>query len=151
MIAYGLRNPFRFALRPGTAELWQADVGWNRYKRVFRLPSTTPSTAANFGWPCYESESRGLTSSPICAGLYANASRVTMPYFAYAHDQRVVAGSKCGEGASGWVTGIAFAPPALASRPPTAGRCSSRTTRTGASMPCGPVSGGNPRSRAVDG
>ena len=28
IIAYGLRNPFRFAIRPGTNELWIGDVGW---------------------------------------------------------------------------------------------------------------------------
>jgi glucose/arabinose dehydrogenase len=110
IIAYGLRNPCRFALRPGTSELWQADVGWYRYERIFRLPSTTPSSAVNFGWPCYEGESRGLTYIPICASPYANPSRVTAPYFAYLHDQRVVSGNKCGEGASGATTGIAFAP-----------------------------------------
>ena len=29
IIAYGLRNPFRFTFRPGTNELWVGDVGWN--------------------------------------------------------------------------------------------------------------------------
>ena len=29
IIAIGLRNPFRFACRPGTSELWIGDVGWN--------------------------------------------------------------------------------------------------------------------------
>ena len=28
MIAHGLRNPFRFTVRPGTDELWLGDVGW---------------------------------------------------------------------------------------------------------------------------
>jgi glucose/arabinose dehydrogenase len=30
IIAYGLRNPFRFTIRPGTNELWIGDVGWNQ-------------------------------------------------------------------------------------------------------------------------
>ena len=30
IIAYGLRNPFRFAFRPGTNEIWVGDVGWIR-------------------------------------------------------------------------------------------------------------------------
>ena len=29
IVAYGLRNPFRFTIRPGTNELWIGDVGWN--------------------------------------------------------------------------------------------------------------------------
>ena len=29
IIAYGMRNPFRMALRPGTSQIWVGDVGWN--------------------------------------------------------------------------------------------------------------------------
>ena len=29
IVAYGLRNPFRATVRPGTIELWVGDVGWN--------------------------------------------------------------------------------------------------------------------------
>ena len=29
IIANGLRNPFRFTMRPGTNDLWLGDVGWN--------------------------------------------------------------------------------------------------------------------------
>ena len=28
IVAYGLRNPFRITIRPGTNEVWAADVGW---------------------------------------------------------------------------------------------------------------------------
>ena len=33
IVAYGLRNPFRIPVRPGTGEVWSGDVGWNRGRR----------------------------------------------------------------------------------------------------------------------
>ena len=54
VIANGLRNPFRFTLRPGTNELWLGDVGWNDWEEVNRIANIGDSTVENFGWPCYE-------------------------------------------------------------------------------------------------
>ena len=34
IIAQGLRNPFRFASRPDTNELWIGDVGWNEWEEI---------------------------------------------------------------------------------------------------------------------
>ena len=39
IIAYGMRNPFRFTTRPGTNELWIGDVGWNDWEEINRLRS----------------------------------------------------------------------------------------------------------------
>jgi glucose/arabinose dehydrogenase len=58
IIGYGLRNPFRFTFRPGTPELWVGDVGWNTWEEVNRMTSPTPTSAVNFGWPCYEGAGR---------------------------------------------------------------------------------------------
>lgn len=38
VIAYGLRNPFRMAFRPGTSELWTGDVGWGGWEEINRIP-----------------------------------------------------------------------------------------------------------------
>ena len=121
IIAYGLRNPYRFSFRPGTDELWLGDVGWNTRERIYRIADTTPASPPDFGWPCYEGtlNTSGdypvLKSLPICAGLYAfeaaaPGSVVTRPYFEYTHNQAVVPGQSCGVGTSGAVTGIAFSP-----------------------------------------
>jgi len=58
--AYGLRNPYRIMIRPGTGStdpadgnpgtLYIGDVGWANYEDLNILK--TPG--ANFGWPCYE-------------------------------------------------------------------------------------------------
>ena len=37
IVAYGLRNPFRINVRPGTNEVWAGDVGWSTWEEVNRL------------------------------------------------------------------------------------------------------------------
>jgi glucose/arabinose dehydrogenase len=37
IVAYGLRNPFRMAVRPGTGEVWLGDGGWNTDEEINRL------------------------------------------------------------------------------------------------------------------
>ena len=109
IIAYGLRNPFRIAARPGKSELWIADVGWNGWEEVNRIPLGA-AAPLNFGWPCYEGAGRqagydaaGLT---LCESLYG-AGGQTAPYFSYAHNAGVSASDDCGRGSSS-VTGIAI-------------------------------------------
>ena len=53
IVAEGLRNPFRFTLRPGTSDLWIGDVGWSTWEEIDHQPAPKASVA-NFGWPCYE-------------------------------------------------------------------------------------------------
>ena len=108
IIAYGLRNPFRFTTRPGTSELWIGDVGWSDWEEIDRIGSTSDSTVENFGWPCYEGspkqpgwDAAGLN---LCTSLSAGA--VTNPYYSYNHANKI-AGESCASGSSS-VSGIAF-------------------------------------------
>jgi glucose/arabinose dehydrogenase len=58
--AYGLRNPFRMAFRPGTGSsaaadgdpgtLYVTDVGWITWEEV----NVARGPGVNFGWPCFE-------------------------------------------------------------------------------------------------
>ena len=52
IVAYGMRNPFRFAVRPGTDEVWIGDVGWNTWEEIQRLTNPT-AAVVNFGCPCF--------------------------------------------------------------------------------------------------
>jgi glucose/arabinose dehydrogenase/PKD repeat protein len=111
IIGYGLRNPFRFTFRPGTSELWVGDVGWNTWEEVNRMTSPTPSTAVNFGWPCYEGaghqsgyDSANLT---ICENLYT-AGSATGPYYNYNHSASVVSGDGCPTNAGSVISAISF-------------------------------------------
>ena len=64
--AFGLRNPFRMSVKPGTGstnpaagdigEIYIGDVGWNTYEEVNVI--TTPGV--NCGWPLFE----GMTPTP---------------------------------------------------------------------------------------
>ena len=94
-MAYGLRNPFRFAMRPGTNEVWLTEVGWNGWEEVNRVPT---DTMGNYGWPCYEGNGRqdgyDAANLPVCEELY-NAGAVRSPFHTYSHDEKVVPGEKC--------------------------------------------------------
>jgi glucose/arabinose dehydrogenase len=80
--AYGLRNPFRFNIRPGTNAIYLGDVGSNLWEEV----DIVAKPGENFGWPCYE----GQVHSPlykgqaICRRLYAKGrAAVKFPLVTY--------------------------------------------------------------------
>jgi glucose/arabinose dehydrogenase len=113
VIAYGLRNPFRFAFRPGTAELWIGDVGWNSFEEIDRIPSPTNPVVENFGWPCYEGFGRNPTwdsfNLDVCENLYAQSGAISSPFFTYSKGGSVVSGESCPTGSAA-ITGLAFQP-----------------------------------------
>jgi glucose/arabinose dehydrogenase len=77
--AYGLRNPYRFALSP-TGEPYIGDVGWNDWEKINR------GRGANFGWPCYEGanpQSRYQDAFSQCRQLASSA--VAAPLHTYSH------------------------------------------------------------------
>jgi glucose/arabinose dehydrogenase len=109
VIAYGLRNPFRFAFRPGTSEIWIGDVGWNEWEEINTIDDPTDGVVENFGWPCYEGnaaqpgyDAAGLA---LCENLLPGA--VTNPFHRYRHSEKVVAGETCPTGSSS-ISGLAF-------------------------------------------
>jgi glucose/arabinose dehydrogenase/PKD repeat protein len=109
IIAYGLRNPFRFDIRPGTEQLWIGDVGWNAWEEIDRIADINDGVAENFGWPCYEGNGRqaGYDGADLnsCESLYAVGQRG--PFFTYNHAAKVVSSDSCPTGSSS-VSGVAF-------------------------------------------
>ena len=113
IVAYGLRNPFRATVRPGTNEVWIGDVGWNQWEEIDRLVNPTGAPVDNFGWPCYEGDGRqsGYDSANlnICENLYAQGTgAVVAPYFRYRHNDLVVPNDNCPKGGSS-IAGTSFA------------------------------------------
>jgi glucose/arabinose dehydrogenase len=81
--AYGLRNPFRFGVKPSNSIPYVGDVGWETTEEIdVALPGR------NFGWPCYEGTPRqpGFEPQAICQALYAQGpSAVTAPLVSWPH------------------------------------------------------------------
>ena len=109
VVAFGFRNPFRFAIRPGTNEVWVGDVGWGTVEEINRvIPGTAGTTANNFGWPCYE----GPTYKPysefgFCQSLYS-AGGANAPYFPFTHGVKVVPSETCYYQGGSSITGLEF-------------------------------------------
>ncbi len=108
IIGYGLRNPYRFTIRPGTDDVWLGDVGFSTWEELDKLPNPA-ANPLNFGWPCWEGSATLPLYSDIglsmCDSL--SAGSVTLPTFKYNHGSEVVNGDGCGTGSSS-ISGLAF-------------------------------------------
>ena len=116
IIAYGLRNSFRWDFRPGTNEIWIGDVGWNTWEEINIIDDyADTNTTENFGWPCYEGDPNGsaiqpsydATNVPLCEDLYSGTivTDLTEPFFAYQHE---VAGWNCPQSQGGSISALTF-------------------------------------------
>ena len=108
IIGYGMRNPFRATIRPGTNDMWIADVGWNDWEEIDRLPDLT--SARDYGWPCYEGTghqpSYDAAALTICEDLYTAGTAVA-PFLTYNHANHVTGDDGCPTGSSS-IAGLAF-------------------------------------------
>ena len=112
IIAYGLRNPFRITIRPGTNEIWVGDVGWNTWEEINRVAE--PDRA---GRELRLAVLRGRRAAggvrqrqpePLREPLRGRApERSPRRFYTYNHAAKVVAGEACPTGGSS-ITGLAF-------------------------------------------
>ena len=121
MLAYGLRNPFRIAIRPGTNDVFIGDVGSAFWDEINRVPSPT-DPMRNFGWPCYEGAldaagtpfSKRIDASDalnldMCESLFADETAAA-PYFAYQQGRGVVSGENCNTPGGTVISALGFYP-----------------------------------------
>lgn len=111
IVAYGMRNPFRMAARPGTHELWVGDVGASHWEEINRIGDGRDAVVENFGWPCYEGLQRNALAEGaglgLCQALYASAE-IVAPAFSYVHGVPVVAGEGCSSNSGSSVSALRF-------------------------------------------
>ena len=112
IVAFGLRNPFRFEFRPGTSDLYIQDTGWSTYEEIDRIPPGS-TAVPNFGWPCYEGNHTApaydVLDLPLCEALYPSSPpNPQAPFFEYQQYLPLYPGDTCqlARGASG--SGISF-------------------------------------------
>lgn len=128
IVAYGLRNPFRLAIRPGTTELYIGDVGSKYFEEVDFLadPATQPAGPANFGWPCFEGRERtpGFRTLafdvplPLCRDLYEGPpANLRRPYFTYPRGDELFDGDDCDDDNGAAISGLTFYEPPAAPLP----------------------------------
>jgi glucose/arabinose dehydrogenase/PKD repeat protein len=97
--AYGLRNPFRFCVRPGSGDpdpaagqpgvLYVGDVGWNAFEEI----NVADRAGMNFGWPCREGsieQAQYAAAHPArygcgTAGTPENPAPYSAPTFSWNH------------------------------------------------------------------
>lgn len=78
---YGLRNPFRYTIRPNTpppGTLYIGDVGLHQYEEI-----DVATGGENFGWPCREGPIPCYGSVPFCQAF--DPSSATEPLIAWNH------------------------------------------------------------------
>jgi glucose/arabinose dehydrogenase len=79
IVAYGLRNPWRFSIDPATRLLVIGDVGEDLREEVNVLP--LDELGLDFGWPCLE----GTVTPPTAYRPPACNTASAPPVFEYAH------------------------------------------------------------------
>jgi glucose/arabinose dehydrogenase len=83
IVAYGLRNPWRFSFDRANGDLWIADVGQSAWEEIDHTARNSPELE-NYGWDVYEGRARFENKSPNSAG------RLVFPVHVYAR-----AGGNC--------------------------------------------------------
>ena len=81
IVAYGLRNPWRFWIDASTNQMLIGDVGEGVREEIDRLP--LDHLGLNFGWPCKE----GTTTPPdeIAKPASCKTAKLTAPIYEYPH------------------------------------------------------------------
>ena len=78
MVAYGLRNPWRFSFDRANGDLYIGDVGQNAWEEIDYTPRQSPGVE-NYGWDVYEGNAFYERKNPNPAG------RLVAPVHVYAN------------------------------------------------------------------
>ncbi len=82
IVAYGLRNPWRFSFDPQTGDAWIGDVGQGDREEIDVFPAGSPQL--NFGWDVYEGSER--FDNDDASDEFRGNGKYTPPVAEYTHD-----------------------------------------------------------------
>lgn len=109
IVAYGFRNPYRMAFRPGTQQLAVSMVGYDSKETVWSLSMSRHSRQArNAGWPCWEGSKKYL-DGPLCAGLSPDNGTVAKPLIEWDHAGKATSDETCQASSPQASMGVAWA------------------------------------------
>jgi glucose/arabinose dehydrogenase len=81
LVAYGLRNPWRFSFDRSTGDLYIGDVGQSKWEEIDYVRRAQIGRLTNFGWAVYEG------NAPYDSGRKLDPSgRLVRPIQVYSHD-----------------------------------------------------------------
>jgi glucose/arabinose dehydrogenase len=113
IVAYGFRNPFRFAIDADREEVLVNNVGNGLDEEIDRI-ALIPGAPYNSGWPCYEGDHRNSDfdnlNLGLCEDLYTQPGASSEPFFSYGHYEDVVPGEPCPRQFGSAITGSAIYP-----------------------------------------
>ncbi|NNL69646.1 MAG: DUF4038 domain-containing protein, partial [Acidimicrobiia bacterium] len=109
IIAHGLRNPFRFVVRPTGGELYVGDVGSSAWEKINVVADPADAVVENFRWPCWEGPdvNGGFIGNPLCddlvagTGSWAVTTTPTPAFFEYGHPTSLLSCAPAGSSVSG--------------------------------------------------
>lgn len=118
IVAYGMRNPYRFTMHPGTGEVYVGNVGGSLFEEIDRFDPQS-GQVYNSGWPCYEGPEReylfkALEPLPdVCETLYDEVEGeglepVAQPFFDYSHHGGVAPEDGCPRIDGSAISGLRF-------------------------------------------
>ncbi len=80
MVAYGLRNPWRFSFDRATGDLWIGDVGQNSWEEIDYRAAARVGKLANYGWSRYEGKTTYDSGKPL-----VRRGALVFPVVVYSH------------------------------------------------------------------
>ena len=111
IVAYGFRNPFRFAINPETNEVYVGNVGAEEYEEIDRF-NPASGQLYNSGWPCLEGTEPNPTYVNLglkaCEALYADPSATARPFYDYDHTATLVPEDPCPYANGSALSGMSF-------------------------------------------
>ena len=107
ILAFGLRNPFRFTFQPAKNLVWIGDVGDTTWEEIDRLPMAPTASNDDFGWPCREGAG-AHPGWPSGINTCTSLTDAVDPFYTYNHGSLIADETNCPTANGSSISGLAF-------------------------------------------